>query len=104
MTGRQPRPSVGPPLADHGAPPPTTAARPSWRHLSSNVRMLLVSELAFNIGFFMVLPFLAVHLWQDLALAGWLVGLVLGVRTFSQQGLFLLGGAVVDRFVVRPCC
>jgi MFS family permease len=65
-------------------------------------RLLLLSQLAANVGFYLVVPFLAVHLTEDLALAGGLVGLVLGVRTFSQQGLFLLGGGLADRFGIRP--
>ena len=31
-------------------------------------------------------------------MAGWMVGLVLGLRTFSQQGLFVVGGALADRY------
>ena len=31
-----------------------------------------------------------------------MVGFVLGLRTFSQQGLFVVGGALVDRYGVRP--
>ncbi len=31
-----------------------------------------------------------------------LVGLVLGLRTFSRQGLFVVGGASADRYRVRP--
>ncbi|WP_110669715.1 MFS transporter [Salinicola halophilus] len=61
-----------------------------------NPRLLLVSQLIFNAGFYMVLPFLATHLRDNLALAGAAVGLVLGVRTFSQQGLFVFGGALSD--------
>ncbi|MDQ0835926.1 hypothetical protein QF032_007770 [Streptomyces achromogenes] len=37
-----------------------------------------------------------------LAMAGRMVGFVLGLRTFSQQGLFVVGGALVDRYGVRP--
>ncbi|WP_369134318.1 MFS transporter [Modestobacter sp. I12A-02662] len=73
-----------------------------FRRLPPVPRLLLASELAFNIGFYLVVPFLAVHLTQDLALAGSVVGLVLGVRTFSQQGLFFLGGGLADRFGVKP--
>ncbi|WP_234426486.1 MFS transporter [Streptomyces niger] len=64
--------------------------------------MLILTQLAFNIGFFAVLPFLAEHLGTGIGLAGWLVGLVLGLRTFSQQGLFVVGGALADRYGVRP--
>jgi MFS family permease len=72
------------------------------RRLPAVPRLLLASQLAFNIGFYLVVPFLAVHLSQDLALAGGVIGLVLGIRTFSQQGLFFLGGGLTDRFGVKP--
>lgn len=74
----------------------------TWRNLSPLLRLLILTQLAFNIGFFAVLPFLAAHLGTALGLAGWLVGLVLGLRTFSQQGLFVVGGALTDRYGVRP--
>ncbi|MCM5704564.1 MFS transporter [Larsenimonas salina] len=61
-----------------------------------NPRLLLASQLIFNAGFYMVLPFLAIHLRDNLAMAGALVGMVLGIRTFSQQGLFVFGGALSD--------
>ncbi|RNL87028.1 MFS transporter [Halostreptopolyspora alba] len=65
-------------------------------------QLLLLTQLAFNLGFYLVVPFLAVHLADDLAMAGWAVGIVLGARTFSQQGLFVVGGALADRFGTRP--
>lgn len=65
-------------------------------------RLLLLTQLAFNVGFYLVVPFLATHLSDDLAMAGWAIGIVLGVRTFSQQGMFAIGGALADRFGVRP--
>ncbi|WP_327400040.1 MFS transporter [Streptomyces sp. NBC_01288] len=70
--------------------------------LSPLLRLLILTQLAFNIGFFAVLPFLAEHLADAIGMAGWLVGLVLGLRTFSQQGLFVVGGALTDRYGVRP--
>ncbi|MEH1130703.1 MFS transporter [Micromonospora sp. CPCC 206061] len=70
--------------------------------MSPLLRLLIGTQLAFNVGFFAVLPYLAGHLGDDLGLAGWLVGLVLGLRTFSQQGLFVVGGALTDRFGARP--
>ncbi|WP_416977400.1 MDR family MFS transporter [Streptomyces sp. T028] len=70
--------------------------------LSPLLRLLVLTQLAFNIGFFMVLPFLAEHLGRAVGMAGWLVGFVLGLRTFSQQGLFVVGGALADRYGVRP--
>ncbi|MFI6428875.1 MFS transporter [Rhodococcus oryzae] len=72
------------------------------RTLPAPVRLILVSMILFNIGFYLVVPFLAAHLAQDLHLAGWAIGLVLGLRTFSQQGMFFIGGSLADRFGVRP--
>ncbi|MBK3639038.1 MFS transporter, partial [Streptomyces sp. MBT97] len=66
------------------------------------LRLLIATQLAFNIGFFAVLPFLAGHLGGAVGMAGWLVGFVLGLRTFSQQGLFVVGGALADRHGIRP--
>ncbi|MCW0213535.1 MAG: MFS transporter [Pseudonocardia sp.] len=66
------------------------------------MRLLVGTQLAFNVGFYMVLPYLATHLTDDLALAGGVVGLVLGLRTFCQQGLFVVGGALADRFGAKP--
>ncbi|MER6093277.1 MDR family MFS transporter [Streptomyces bluensis] len=74
----------------------------SWARLSPLLRLLILTQLAFNLGFFAVLPFLAEHLGTAIGLAGWMVGLVLGLRTFSQQGLFVVGGALADRYGVRP--
>ncbi|MCX4815072.1 MFS transporter [Streptomyces sp. NBC_01239] len=73
-----------------------------WTPLSPLLRLLIFTQLAFNMGFFAVLPFLAEHLADVIGMAGWLVGLVLGLRTFSQQGLFVVGGALADRYGVRP--
>ncbi|WP_171109516.1 MULTISPECIES: MFS transporter [Streptomyces] len=78
------------------------AAAPVRTRLSPLLRLLILTQLAFNIGFFAVLPFLAEHLGQAIGMAGWLVGFVLGLRTFSQQGLFVVGGALADRYGIRP--
>ncbi|MHA6796239.1 MFS transporter [Pseudonocardia bannensis] len=73
-----------------------------FRALPPVIRLLVLTQLAFNVGFYMVLPYLAGHLVDDLALAGGLVGLVLGLRTFSQQGLFVVGGTLADRIGAKP--
>lgn len=59
------------------------------------------SQFVYNIGFYAVVPFLAIFLRDDMQLSGGLIGLVLGLRTFSQQGMFILGGALSDRFGPR---
>ncbi|MGA9874067.1 MAG: MFS transporter [Rhodococcus sp. (in: high G+C Gram-positive bacteria)] len=81
------------------APAPT---RGRIRALPAVVKLVLASMVLFNIGFYLVVPFLAVHLSEELGFASWIVGLVLGLRTFSQQGMFFLGGSIADRFGRRP--
>lgn len=69
--------------------------------VSPRLRLLVLTLLVFNVGFYMVLPFLAVHLTSDLKLAAGWVGAVIGLRMVSQQGLFVVGGAIADRFGAR---
>ncbi|WP_219418272.1 MFS transporter [Pseudonocardia nigra] len=72
------------------------------RELSPAARLLVVNQFGINVGFYLVLPFLAGYLRDDLGYATAVVGLVLGVRTLAQQGLFLLGGTAADRLDCRP--
>jgi MFS family permease len=69
--------------------------------LPDHARLLLISQLCFNIGFYMVLPYLATYLRDHLGLAGTTIGLILGLRAFSQQGLFMVGGMLADRYGPR---
>ncbi|MBT2514507.1 MFS transporter [Arthrobacter sp. ISL-30] len=64
-------------------------------------QLLLASQLIFNIGFFAVVPFLAVAMRNDFGMGAIAIGIVLGARTFAQQGLFLFGGALADRWGAR---
>lgn len=68
------------------------------RSFTPAVRLLMVNQFAINLAFYMLMPYLAAHLAGELGLAAWAVGLVLGVRNFSQQGMFLIGGTIADRF------
>jgi MFS family permease len=63
--------------------------------------LLLASQLVFNIGFYAVVPFLALVMTQDFGMTATAVGVVLGARVFSQQGLFLAGGMITDRWGPR---
>ncbi|MFE9899432.1 MFS transporter [Streptomyces achromogenes] len=65
-------------------------------------RLLMVNQFGINLGFYMLMPYLADHLAHGLGLAAWAVGLVLGVRNVSQQGMFLLGGTLADRYGCKP--
>ena len=72
------------------------------RSYERSTRLLMVNQFTINFGFYMLMPYLASHLSGTLGLAGWLVGLVLGIRNFSQQGMFLVGGTLADRFGYKP--
>ncbi|MGQ4368951.1 MFS transporter [Streptomyces violaceoruber] len=68
------------------------------RSFPAPVRLLMANQFAINLAFYMLMPYLAAHLSGELGLAAWTVGLVLGVRNLSQQGMFLIGGTIADRF------
>ncbi|MFE3068823.1 MFS transporter [Streptomyces sp. NPDC059247] len=88
------------------APGPAKAARGGvWKQSRSfepAVRLLFLNQLTINLGFYMLMPYLAAHLADGLGMAAWAVGLVLGARNLSQQGMFLVGGALADRFGFKP--
>ena len=68
---------------------------------SSAASLILPAQLVFNLGFYAVVPFLALVMTEDLGLGAAAVGLVLGARTASQQGMFLLGGVLADHWGPR---
>ena len=65
-------------------------------------RLLMINQFGINLGFYMLMPYLAGYLSGSLGLAAWAVGLVLGVRNFSQQGMFIVGGTLADRLGYKP--
>ncbi|MFD3840295.1 MFS transporter [Streptomyces sp. NPDC058642] len=71
------------------------------RSLPFAVRLLLVNQLGVNTGFYLLVPYLATHLDENLGMSAAVVGVVLGVRNLSQQGLFLIGGSASDRLGAR---
>lgn len=48
-------------------------------------------------GFFMVIPLISVHYVHELGWDATLIGLVLALRQFLQQGLTIVGGMIADR-------
>ncbi|SDD10954.1 MFS transporter [Actinokineospora iranica] len=66
-----------------------------------SVRLLLINQLGVNTGFYMLIPYLATHLTDNLGMSVAVVAIVLGVRNLSQQGLFLIGGVAADRLGAR---
>ncbi|MBR8639237.1 MFS transporter [Streptomyces tuirus] len=76
----------------------------TWREMRRfplAVRLLLVNQLGVNTGFYLLIPYLATHLTENLGLSAAVVGIVLGVRNLSQQGLFIIGGSASDRLGAR---
>jgi MFS family permease len=76
----------------------------TWRDLRSfpfAVQLLLVNQLGVNTGFYLLVPYLATHLDENLGMSAAVVGIVLGVRNLSQQGLFIIGGSAADRLGAR---
>lgn len=73
-----------------------------FRSFDAPSRMLMINQFGINLGFYMLMPYLAGYLAGPIGLAAWAVGLVLGVRNFSQQGMFVLGGTLADRLGYKP--
>lgn len=73
-----------------------------FRSFNRTSQVLMINYLGINVGYFMLMPYLAGYLAGPLGLAAWAVGLVLGVRNFTQQGMFFLGGSLADRFGYKP--
>ncbi|MEV4734338.1 MFS transporter [Saccharopolyspora sp. NPDC049426] len=76
----------------------------TWRLIRTYplaVQVLLVNQLGVNTGFYLLIPYLAGYLGHDLGMSAAVVGVILGVRNLSQQGLFLVGGSAADRLGAR---
>ena len=67
-----------------------------FRTFNRPVQLLLINQFAIMIGFSMLMPYLTGYLTTTLGFAAWAAGLVLGLRTFSQQGLSVIGGTLAD--------
>ncbi|MFF5257980.1 MFS transporter [Actinomadura viridis] len=65
------------------------------------VRLLLVNQFGVNVGFYLLVPYLAAHMTGNLGMSAAAAALVLGVRNLAQQGLFPVGGTAADRLGAR---
>ncbi|MDL2259686.1 MFS transporter [Deltaproteobacteria bacterium OttesenSCG-928-K17] len=70
-------------------------------NLSAPIKVLLLNNFGFNLGFYMLLPYLSRYITGELGYAAGFAGFVMGFRMMSQQGLFLVGGTLADRFNYR---
>ncbi|WP_432940285.1 MFS transporter [Kribbella sp. CA-253562] len=75
--------------------------REMWGALSGPARFLIVNQFGVWLGFFLVVPLLATRGTVELGISSAAVGLVLGWRTFSQQGLMFGAGLFADRIGLR---
>ncbi|MEV0593306.1 MFS transporter [Nonomuraea cavernae] len=73
-----------------------------FRSFDRSVQVLQINQVGINLGFYMLMPYLAQHLASGAGLATWAIGLVLGLRNLSQQGMFLVGGTLSDRLGPKP--
>jgi len=80
-----------------GFPVPAAPFRPSVTQLG-----LIFANFLMWSGFFAVIPLITVHFIGDLKWSAASVGLVLGVRQLSQQGLTVFGGAWADQIGSKP--
>ncbi|GAC1549410.1 MAG: MFS transporter [Herpetosiphon sp.] len=58
---------------------------------------LLIDVFCMYTGFFMVIPLISIHYVDGLGWAAASIGLVLGIRQFTQQGLTVVTGMLADR-------
>jgi len=65
-------------------------------------RFILLDNLLVVAGFNVVFPMIGLHFVDQLGWAAASVGLALGIRQVSQQGLALFGGSLTDRFGGKP--
>ncbi len=75
----------------------TVSFRPSAAQLG-----LIVSNFLMWGGFFAVIPLITVHFIDGLKWGAASVGLVLGLRQLTQQGLTIFGGAWADQIGPKP--
>ncbi|MBP2837803.1 multidrug efflux MFS transporter MdtH [Dickeya parazeae] len=63
---------------------------------------LLLDNMLVILGFFVVFPLISIRFVDQLGWAALTVGIALGLRQFTQQGLGIFGGAIADRFGAKP--
>lgn len=63
---------------------------------------LLLDNLFVVMGFYVVFPLISIRFVDQMGWAALLVGIGLGLRQLVQQGLGIFGGAIADRFGVKP--
>jgi predicted MFS family arabinose efflux permease len=94
------RPAVDPPAEAIGGRHVIATFR-QFRSFGRPAQLLFINEIGVTIALLMLAPYLADHLAHGIGMAVWLVGIVLGLRHFSE-GLFVIGGTLADRIGYKP--
>ncbi|SLM63217.1 MULTISPECIES: multidrug efflux MFS transporter MdtH [Dickeya] len=63
---------------------------------------LLLDNMLVVLGFFVVFPLISIRFVDQMGWAALTVGIALGLRQLTQQGLGIFGGAIADRFGAKP--
>ncbi|WBM69233.1 multidrug efflux MFS transporter MdtH [Buttiauxella sp. WJP83] len=63
---------------------------------------LLLDNMLVVLGFFVVFPLISIRFVDQMGWAALMVGIALGLRQLTQQGLGIFGGAIADRFGAKP--
>jgi len=65
-------------------------------------RFILFDNMLLELGFSVVFPLMSVHFVEQLGWPAVIVGIALAIWQFIQSGTSIFGGAIADRFGVRP--
>ncbi|HKN05597.1 MAG TPA: multidrug efflux MFS transporter MdtH [Buttiauxella sp.] len=63
---------------------------------------LLLDNMLVVLGFFVVFPLISIRFVDQMGWAALMVGIALGLRQLTQQGLGIFGGAIADRLGAKP--
>ena len=80
-----------------GAAPEAWSAKLTRGEELRGLAVLLANQTLLNGSFFMLFPLISVHFTRDVGMSATVIGIVLAVRQFSQQGPMIFGGALADR-------
>lgn len=68
------------------------------RALQPGEAVILLADLAINAGFFMLIPYISIHVREGLGMTATIAGTVLAVRMGVQQVLMVLAGPTADLY------
>lgn len=69
-----------------------------WPRVDPAEAVILIADLAINLGFFMLIPFISVHVSLNLGLSATVAGTVLATRMGVQQLLMVFAGPIADLY------